>query len=213
MLLKHRVVPALVCGFLILSVTGCANAPTQGLSGSSESTNESGESGSPHMVVVESRDEQPEISRQWFAMTREEQEKINDEEKQEIMECLKEKGWKVEKNTDYFGQLNYSIDTQGNDALFTQMLKDSEECEKLSPSPYRDLVISVPDIENYYEHDLTVKECLEKEGITVTTPPTKQKYIDDFRNDRVTWSPYTDLINASDLTADRFREITEKCPQ
>ncbi|MCD4549406.1 hypothetical protein [Schaalia sp. lx-260] len=212
MLLKRTFISVLLCGFLALSIAGCADISTQGLSGSSESTNESSESDSPHMVVVESRDEQPESSRRWFALSREEQRKIDDEEMRQNMSCLEEKGWKVEQTNNY-GQLSYSIDTQGDDALFAQMIRDSEECEKLSPSPYRDLVISVPDIEDIYEYRLTVKACLENEGIKITDPPTKQKFIDDFRNDRSYWNPYTDLMDVSNLTASRFREITEKCPQ
>ncbi|MCD4557970.1 hypothetical protein [Schaalia sp. lx-100] len=215
MLLKRRVVSALLCAFLALSIAGCANTSTQGLLGSAESvkveTGKSSESGSNATVVVESRDEQPEASRQWFALSREERrEKIREAMKHEIS-CLEDKGWKIEKVD--LKDLGYTVEPQEDPAMRTQVAADINECNALNPSPDADIVMSVADIEDIYNYNLNVRDCLEKEGIAVTTPPTKQKYIDDFRNDRVTWSPYTDLMNASDLTADRFREITEKCPQ
>ncbi|MCD4557968.1 hypothetical protein [Schaalia sp. lx-100] len=213
MLLKRRVVSAVLCAFLALSVTGCANTSTQGILGSSESVNESGESDSPATVVVETRDEQPESSRQWFALSREERREKIREYMRQSMACLEGKGWKVKEVSGGPAEISFSADTQGDPTISAQFMADSEECDKLYPAPDSDTVISVPDIEDDYEYDLTVKECLEKEGITVTAPPTKQKYVDDFRNNRDTWSPYTDLMNATNLTADRLREITEKCPQ
>ncbi|MCD4549405.1 hypothetical protein [Schaalia sp. lx-260] len=209
--MEHNFIPVLLCAFLVLPIAGCANTSTQGILGSSESVNESGESDSPATVVVKTRDEQPETSRQWFALTREEKhEKLSEALKHQIS-CLEDKGWKIEKVD--LKNLGYSVNTQNDAALEARISADTNECNKRFPRPDENLVMSIPDIEDIYEYRLTVKACLENEGIKVTDPPTKQKFIDDFRNDRSYWNPYTDLMNVSNLTASRFREITEKCPQ
>jgi hypothetical protein len=66
-------------------------------------------------------------------------------------------------------------------------------------------------ISNYYAAQLKVRECLVGHGFAVSTPPSKQTFIDTFDTTKE-WNPYLSE-SVKKTTSDQWNHINSACPQ
>jgi hypothetical protein len=124
-----------------------------------------------------------------------------------VYECLTRKGWDVSISWD--GGIEASSDDIP-DAQLDLFEKDSDECWRIIDE--RVETMSLEAIEMVFEQELATRSCLINEGVNVDEPPSKQRYLDTFHDDR--WMAY----GASDIDSvardsSEWRRIAQACPQ
>jgi hypothetical protein len=119
------------------------------------------------------------------------------EREDRIGTCMQEQGIRVERDEE---SGNVQVYPGTLDDTFSRLL---EECSK----PFPDVApITRQEYSALYELNIEVKECLEARGVTVSEPPSREKWIDDsVNNPEGPWSPF-------DSNQAAFDNI-EACPQ
>jgi len=121
--------------------------------------------------------------------------------------CLVDKGWPVTISWDGGVDITSDDVPAGQEERYDQ---DAEACWAPLEEMTRDL--SQEGIEELYEEELATRECLIAEGYQVDDPPSKQRFLDSYPDER--WMAY----GASDVTRamadeESWRAINETCRQ
>jgi hypothetical protein len=118
--------------------------------------------------------------------------------------CLSENGY-PDAQVQEDGSLSYDLRKEQsgdyNDALNQCM---DAECPECSESP------STEALTKLYRLNVEAKKCLEGEGLTISEPPSEQKFIDDYGTD-ATWLPWAE-VGASLAKSGQLQSMLEKCP-
>lgn len=127
----------------------------------------------------------------------------------EAMEaCMRNSGWELE--IDY---LQYGFSGMPGEQ-FDQYDADLKTCEEKIGSSPNDYPMTPELVGRLYDHLVEMKACLEGFGFDISDPPSKAKFIDQYKQiseDSFPWTPFIDI--PSGLPDKKMKEIFTKCPQ
>lgn len=123
--------------------------------------------------------------------------------------CLSEKGWA----TASIAGDQLSI-TDVPEAQRTRFQQDADSCTAQYEAVYPPTPMTRELAGNLYDQELVTKACLEKLGIPVDPPSSKEAYVEAYMAHRPTdWYAYAHVSQAMAGTPGGTAEVEKKCPQ
>lgn len=122
--------------------------------------------------------------------------------------CMNDHGWTQISLADP-DTPSVSLDFSGVNGQYAALNADIKACvQKTGPSPSSPSLTSEY-AEKTYTARLRLKTCLESQGYTISEPPTRESFTDNFLNARLTWDPLQDASEAHRKGEQPFRSIAE----
>lgn len=163
---------------------------------------------------VENPADQPESSKKYLALSREEQNALEAESNRKVTQCLQERGWNVVMSDSTTIEFKDAITDK---QLEKQQKKDMEACSQLYPHPAAGVKYTRADYEKTYDAKVAINECLAKLGLNVSTPPSKDTWVEQIiHNEANMWDPYEIFAlpgaEYKNMPRNKFAEVTKQCP-
>jgi hypothetical protein len=124
-----------------------------------------------------------------------------------VVACLQDRGW------------SDTAEDAGGQGITNDTLPESQrsafsgdlaECEtRAGPQPGAEAV-TPQRAGQIYDQLVVTRQCLEGLGYSISDPPSRNTFIDDYLGGRAPWHPYLDL---PELDAAALQTATTECPQ
>lgn len=207
------VISSVLVGVSLLA--GCAGGGAAEVNGGDGVGGQSETESVGNPYYVDDPADQPQASKEYYALSREERRERARKHWNDIATCMQEKGY------DAWVDISNSltIRTKGSsEAALRQQKKDEKSCAERFPSVFDNLKMTRANYEEHYDYLVSVNACIEAHGYQTIPPPSKELWVDQAVAGAPEWHPYhvfyhPDQALYPNISASEENKLLKECPQ